>query len=174
MTYAFMSLFILVIVGLDQWSKYLVVHNIPLGGHMDFLPGIAHLTYLQNTGAAFSSFQGGRWMFVVIFAVFAVGVIWCVKKNILPFSPLEQWCLAAILGGGIGNLIDRIAMGYVVDMVATDFMDFAVFNVADSFITCGAIALAVHLVFFNKDFWKDEKKAKKQPEEVQSEENQAE
>lgn len=158
MTYAFMGLFVLLSVAVDQLSKYHVVNHIPLGGHMDFLPGLMHLTYVQNTGAAFSSFQGARWFFVAIFAAFFGMVVWCFKKNVLPFTKAEKWCIMAILGGGIGNLIDRIRLGYVVDMFATDFIDFAVFNVADAFITCGGVLLVVHLIFWNKDFWKDEKK----------------
>ena len=61
-------------------------------------------------------------------------------------------------GGGLGNMIDRVRLGYVVDMIDVDFMRFAVFNVADSFIVCGAILMVISLVFFNKKFWKDEKK----------------
>jgi lipoprotein signal peptidase len=74
------------------------------------------------------------------------------------FTTLERWCIAAIWAGGLGNMIDRIRLGYVVDMICTDFIRFPVFNVADIFITCGCILLLVHLVFFNKAFWKDEKK----------------
>lgn len=155
--YIGMTVLVAVIVILDQVSKYLVVSNIPLGGSVPFLPGILHLTYTQNTGAAFSSFEGARWFFVVIFVVFLGIVIWSFKTNALPFAPFEKWCIAAIVGGGVGNLIDRIAMGYVVDMFATDFMRFAIFNVADSFITVGGVALVVHLIFWNRDFWKDGK-----------------
>jgi len=143
---------------LDQWTKWLVVENIPLYGHVDALPGLFHLTYTQNTGAAFSSFDGMRWMFVVIFAVLTVAVIWEYRKKSLPFTQLERWLIAAIYGGGLGNVIDRVRLGYVVDMIEVDFMNFAVFNVADCFITCGCILLMVHLVFFNKEFWKEEKK----------------
>jgi len=71
---------------------------------------------------------------------------------------VERWCIAAIYGGGLGNMIDRVRMGYVVDMIETTFVEFPVFNVADCFITCGCILLIVHLVLFNKAFWKDEKK----------------
>ena len=70
----------------------------------------------------------------------------------------ERWLVAAIYGGGLGNVIDRVRLGYVVDMIEVDFMNFAVFNVADCFITCGCILLMVHMIFFNKEFWKDEKK----------------
>lgn len=153
-----MGLFVALIAALDQYSKYLVLAHIAMGSHVKCIPGLVYLTYVQNYGAAFSSLQGARWLFLVIFAVFAGLLIWSVKKNILPFTRLEQWCLAAILGGGLGNAIDRLFRGFVVDMIATDFMDFPVFNVADSFITCGAILLAIHLVFWNREFWKDDKK----------------
>ena len=76
----------------------------------------------------------------------------------MPFPRLERWCIAAIYGGGLGNMIDRVRQGYVVDMLETEFMEFPVFNLADCFITCGCLLLMVHLAFFNKSFWKDEKK----------------
>jgi len=134
------------------------VSNIPLQGSVDALPGVFHLTYVQNTGAAWSSFEGMRWLFVAIFVVFTVAVIWEFSKKRLPFTTFERWCIAAIYAGGLGNVIDRVAYGYVVDMISVDFMDFPVFNVADCFITLGCIALLVHLIFFNRKFWKDEKK----------------
>ena len=81
-------------------------------------------------------------------------------KKPMAFKPLERWCIAAIYGGGLGNMIDRIRMGYVVDMIETTFMDFPVFNIADCFITCGCILIMIHLFLFNKEFWKDEKKKK--------------
>ena len=76
----------------------------------------------------------------------------------MPFTTPERWCNAAIYGGGLGNIIDRVRLGYVVDMIETEFIRFPVFNVADCFITCGCIALLIHLVFFNRNFWKEEKK----------------
>ena len=79
-------------------------------------------------------------------------------KVFLPFARFELWCLAAILGGGLGNILDRVFRGYVVDMIATDFISFPVFNVADCFITCGAIGLLIHLALFNRSFWREEKK----------------
>ena len=76
----------------------------------------------------------------------------------MPFTTFERWCIAAVYGGGLGNMIDRVRFGYVVDMIETQFMEFPVFNVADSFITCGCIALIAHLILFNKAFWKEGKK----------------
>ena len=79
-------------------------------------------------------------------------------KKRQPFSGFERWMIAAIYAGGLGNMIDRLRLGYVVDMIETQFMDFPVFNVADCFITCGCIALFASLAFCNKAIWKDEKK----------------
>lgn len=157
MQFLWMSLFALGIVGLDQWTKYLVVENIPLYGNVEAIPGLFHLTYVQNTGAAFSAFEGAQWLFALIFVALTVAIFYEYFKKPLPFSKFDRWCIAAIYGGGIGNMIDRVRFQYVVDMIAVDFVDFAVFNVADSFITCGCIALIVSLIFFNKKFWKDEK-----------------
>ena len=67
-------------------------------------------------------------------------------------------CIASIYAGGLGNMIDRIRLGYVVDMIETQFMNFPVFNVADCFITCGCFALLGSLILCNKEFWKEEKK----------------
>mgnify|MGYP003312389654 FL=1 len=158
MQYLFMLLLVAGATALDQLTKILVVENIPLYGHVDMIPGVVSLTYVQNTGAAFSSFKGMQWLFLLVFIVFTVGVIWEFSKKKLPFTTFERWCIAAVYAGGLGNMIDRLRLGYVVDMIKTEFMEFPVFNVADSFITCGCIALLVHLFFFNRDFWKDEKK----------------
>ena len=91
-------------------------------------------------------------------AVFAVFIVWEFSKKRLPFKAFERWCIVAVFAGGLGNMIDRLRLGYVVDMIATEFIDFPVFNVADCFITCGCILLIAHLAFFNRDFWKEEKK----------------
>ena len=146
------------IVAVDQLTKFLVVENIPLYADVPLLPGVVQLTYAQNTGAAFSILQGQQWLFALIFAVFTAAIIWAYCKKALPFSKFEWFCIAAIYGGGLGNMIDRLRLGYVIDMIETQFINFPVFNVADSFITCGCIALMVSLIFFNKAFWKDEKK----------------
>ncbi len=158
MIYLFMALFAAAIVAADQITKLLVVANIPLFSSVPAIPGLFHLTYVQNTGAAFSAFEGMQWLFALVFAVFAAGIIWEFPKKRLPFTMVERWTIVAVFAGGLGNMIDRLRLGYVVDMIVVDFIDFPVFNVADCFITCGCIFLVVHLIFFNKAFWKDEKK----------------
>ena len=145
------------IVAADQFTKFLTVANIALYEDVPFIPGLLQLTYVQNTGAAFSSFEGQQWMFALIFAAFTVGILWEYFKKPMGFSTFERWCIAAVYGGGLGNMIDRVRLGYVVDMIETQFIEFPVFNVADCFICCGCILLLIHLVLFNKTFWKEEK-----------------
>ena len=158
MQYILMALMGLGIVAADQLSKLWILGNIPLHAQLPAIPGLFHLTYVQNTGAAFSSFQGQQWLFMVVFAVLTVAVIWEFKTRKMGFSTFERWCIAAIYAGGLGNMIDRVRLRFVVDMIEVEFMNFPVFNVADCFITCGCIAMLVSLVFFNKEFWKDGKK----------------
>ena len=158
MQYLFMALFAAGIVAADQFTKYLVLQNIPLQSHMEFLPGILNLTYVQNTGAAFSSFEGAQWLFVLVFLLFTAAIIWEFSGKRWPFTNFERWLIVAIYGGGIGNMIDRFRFGFVVDMIETAFMEFPVFNIADCFITCSCILLMIHLFLFNQIFCKEEKK----------------
>jgi signal peptidase II len=158
MQFLFFSLFAALIVVADQITKYLTVALIPLYSRVDFIPGLLSFTYVQNTGAAWSMFEGMQWMFALIFLVLTAAVLYEYFKSPLPFSTFERWCIAAIYGGGLGNMIDRVRLGYVIDMIKTDFMVFPVFNVADCFITCGCFAMIFSLLFINKAFWKDDKK----------------
>lgn len=158
MAFLYYALFAALIAAADQISKYLVVRNIALFEDLPLLPGVLGLTHVRNEGAAFSSFRGMQWLFALIFLAFTLAVVYEYFKKPMPFTKLERWCIAAIYGGGLGNMIDRLRLGYVVDMLETEFVDFPVFNLADCFITCGCILLMVHLAFFNKGFWKDGKK----------------
>ena len=158
MTFFLYVLFTVLVVAADQFTKYLTLANIALYEHVPFIPNFLGFTYVRNYGAAFSSFQNQQWLFALIFGIFTVLIVWEYFKNSMGFNKFERWCIAAIYAGGLGNMIDRIRFGYVVDMFQTKFMDFPVFNVADCFITCGCFAMMFSLFFFNKEFWKEEKK----------------
>ena len=158
MQYLLMVLAVAGITVLDQWTKALTLANIPLYSEVPVIDGLFHLTYVQNTGAAFSSFQGMRWLFVVIFAVFTVYLIWEFSGKRMPFTDFERWLMVLIYAGGLGNMIDRLRLGFVVDMIEVEFIRFPVFNAADCFITCSCILLLAHLILFNKEFWKEETK----------------
>ena len=154
----FLAVFAAFIAVADQVTKYLVLVHIPLHAQVEFIPKVLGLTYVQNFGAAFSSFQGMQWLFALIFVIFTVAVVWEYRKKAMPFTTFDRWCIVGMFAGGLGNMIDRVFQGYVVDMIEVEFMEFAVFNVAECFVTCCSIALMVHLIFFNRQFWKDDKK----------------
>lgn len=142
-------LFAALIIVCDQIVKYLTVSHIALGAQVPALPGIFHFTYVQNTGASFSMLSGSRWFFVAVLVIFLIALIILIRKKVIT-KKIEHWMLFAILGGGIANGIDRVLHGYVIDMFEVEFIQFAVFNVADIFITCGCIALFLYLLFFTK------------------------
>ncbi len=146
------------IVVVDQITKLVVLDKIPLLTRVEALPGLFHFTYVQNIGAAFSTFEGMRWLFVAVFGLFTAALAFEYFVKPMEFSCFERICLAAVYGGALGNVIDRVRLGYVVDMICLDFINFPVFNVADIFITVGCVLLFGHLILFNKAFWKDEKK----------------
>ena len=144
MPYAILAL---VLVALDQLVKFLVVQNIPLNGHMDFIPHILELTYVQNTGAAFSIFNEHTWLLTLISLVMSVVLGLAVFKNFFR-HPAGKIPLTMLFAGAVGNLIDRTILHYVVDMFNPLFMRFAVFNVADICVVVGGIAAAVYYMFF--------------------------
>ena len=156
MLYALCAALSLALLGLDQWVKHYVTVNIPLGEAQPFLPGLVELRTVHNYGAAWSSFSGMRWLLVAVTSVIVIAVAVVLLRRIVR-HPLGVAAGFLILSGGVGNIIDRVRLGYVVDMIETEFISFPVFNVADCFITCGCAALLVHLIFFNKNFWKDAK-----------------
>ena len=131
------------LVGLDQLVKFLVRANIPLGGDVPFLPHILQLTYVQNTGAAFSILSRHTWALALVSLAASVFLAVLLFRRTFP-RPFSMLCLSLVLAGAVGNLIDRVALGFVTDMFETLFMDFAVFNVADICVVCGGIAFCVH------------------------------
>lgn len=145
----------------DQISKYLVVRGMDLHEERSIIDGFFSLYRTENRGAAFSMLSEKQWIFMTLsFIAMAVMVVFLImyhKRHILMTVSLSM-----VLGGGIGNMIDRIRLGYVVDFLRPDFVDFATFNVADSFITVGAILLGVYVIFFEP---KVEKRLKAEQEE---------
>lgn len=129
-------------VAVDQVVKYLVRTYIPLYASVPFLPGM-DLTYVQNTGAAFSLLSEHTWVLTLLSAVVSVGLVVAMAKRILPHWS-GMLSLALLLGGAVGNLIDRALQGYVVDMFNVLFMNFAVFNVADICVVVGGIGAALY------------------------------
>ena len=150
----FYVIFAALMIVLDQVIKFLVRANIPLGESIPFLPHIMDLTYVQNTGAAFSMLSKHTWVLTLLSAAIVAVIAVLVAKGVLA-GRLGKFSAALIMAGGIGNLIDRLFLKYVTDMFQTTFMNFAVFNWADCCVTVGAVLLFVYLLFF---YGKDQKK----------------
>jgi len=129
-------LLILASVALDQWTKYLAVQHLQPIGTLPLLEDILHLTYVENRGAAFGMLADHRWIFMVLSTVSIILVaFWLFRDK--PASGWIRGAVASIIGGGIGNMIDRVRLGYVVDFIDFRAIDFYVFNVADSFVCVG-------------------------------------
>lgn len=132
----------LIIIIFDQWTKYWTVTNIPLHETIDAIPGLFSLTYYQNRGAAWNILEGQMWFFFIVTVIVVAAVIYYMQKNARQ-HPLFGVSLAFVLGGALGNFIDRMRLGYVVDMVKLDFFNFPIFNVADAALTVGIVLLFV-------------------------------
>jgi len=134
------------VAALDQLVKKWVVDNVALYGQAPLLPGVVHLTYVRNTGAAFSFFTDMRWPLTVVTVILAAAiVVFLLKSRVAVFGKIAA---GAVLGGAVGNLTDRLTRGFVVDMIEVEFIHYPVFNVADCFIVVGAIAFFVWYLFF--------------------------
>lgn len=142
----------------DQITKLLAVKYLSERDTYPLIRDVFHFTYVENRGAAFGMLADHRWVFL-IFSTLAIvalgiylfrGVSYFSEKRedgtYPPLAPLGGVALALIVAGGIGNMIDRLALGYVVDFLDFTLIDFAVFNVADSYVTVGAVLLALHLL----------------------------
>ena len=154
MLYLALALFTAAIVAVDQLTKYLAAANL-VGKTVTLIPGWLQLHYITNDGMALSMLSGARWLFVVVGVLFVALVIWAVAKKHITKKP-ELWCIAAITGGAIGNLIDRVATGKVIDMICVPW--FSTFNVADIFITVPAVLLILYILIFDREFLSDKPK----------------
>ena len=142
------AILIVLIVLLDQISKYFA--NIYLNGasKQDFIPYVLSLQYHENRGAAWGMLADHRWVFMTLSTVailFIIGFLIYTRKDKNPLLLTLSLCFFA--GGGIGNMIDRIFLGYVIDFLNFEFIEFPIFNVADSFICIGAFLIILYLVF---------------------------
>lgn len=146
----------LFLVALDQIIKLLVLNYLKPVGSIPLIDGFIQLNYVENTGAAFGSFSGYTEMLSVFtFVAITVGILALMFKKV-KFG-VEYVCLALIISGGLGNLIDRVFRGFVVDYIEPLFINFAVFNFADILVTCSAVVLIAWLIY---DIYRDSRKEK--------------
>ena len=146
----------LVLVALDQIIKLLVLNYLQPIGSFPLIDGFIQLSYVQNKGAAFGSFSDKTELLAIFtFVVIIVGILALMFKKI-KFG-VEYVCAVFLISGGIGNLIDRVFRGFVIDYIEPLFIDFAIFNFADILVTCSAIVLIVWMIY---DVYRDSKKEK--------------
>ncbi|KRK38524.1 signal peptidase II [Amylolactobacillus amylotrophicus DSM 20534] len=134
----------------DQALKFFIVQNYSVGEVQEIIPRVLSFNYIQNDGAASNIFSGQMWLFYIISAVVIPTVIYLLIKHRQGHWSFKLG-LALVLGGIIGNLIDRIRLHYVVDMFQLDFIQFNIFNVADAAISVGVVFIFIYLIFLDKE-----------------------
>lgn len=140
----------LVVIAVDQLTKQLAWHYFDVGRYVDLIPGMLRITLVKNAGAAFGMFEGGR-VFFIVASFLAAGIITYIGLRLPPDDRVKRLLLGLILGGAIGNLIDRIYDGAVIDFVEMGLAGhwWPVYNVADIAVSVGAVLLLVQLLFFS-------------------------
>ena len=152
MIYTAGALLALGLLALDQWVKDWVSAHIPLGEGLPFLPGFIELRTVHNYGAAWSSFSGQRWLLLALTSAIVLAVTLLLAKRVVR-HPLGVLSCCLILSGGVGNIVDRARLGYVVDMFHFGFWpSYPVFNVADICVVSGAILGAVYYLWFYEKY----------------------
>ena len=146
------------LVALDQGTKMLAVEHLTKGA-IPLIDGVFELTYVQNTGAAFGLLKNQRWIFMSITAVVMVVLLVVLMSGRFRRYRFANIAGTLILAGGIGNMIDRVAHGYVVDFLYFKLINFPVFNVADCYVVIGAALLLIFFFFFYKEENQPEKAA---------------
>ena len=147
MYYWIFGLLGLAALGLDQWVKAWTTANLALGETTPLLPGLVELMRVHNYGAAWSSFSGQKWLLLGVTGVIVLAVAWLLVRKVVR-HPVGILACCLILSGGIGNILDRLRLGYVVDMLHFQFWpSYPTFNVADMCIVSGAVLGAVYYVY---------------------------
>lgn len=137
----------LVLIGVDQAIKQWALDTLAQVDTIPLIQDVLHLTYVENYGAAFSILQNKKWFLIGVTSLIAIGAIVLLLSKKLK-SNLAIWSVALIIAGGVGNLIDRIGRGFVVDYIDFRLINFAVFNFADCCVVVGTILLAIYILYF--------------------------
>lgn len=140
--YKKLFIYTVIFVFVDQLSKGLINIGMNLNQSIEIIPNFLNLTYVHNTGAAFSIFEGAKWFFIIT-AIIVLNIIYIffIKDKELKNSEIVIYSL--LISGIIGNLIDRVVFGYVIDFIDVNIFNFAIFNLADSFIVIAVILLLI-------------------------------
>ena len=140
-----------VLVGIDQLTKYLVTSNMQLGQSIPVIDGVFELLYHRNPGAAFGILPNQRWIFITFTFIVMLVILVILMSGKFRKYKLANAAGVLILAGGISNMIDRLAYGYVVDFLYAKFINFPIFNFADCCVVIGAALLLVAFLFVYKE-----------------------
>lgn len=139
------------LVGVDHLTKYWAVLHLKEQPNMQIWPNVFELEYRENTGAAFSLFKDHVWLLSIVSAVILAAIVVAVLRIKLPNIRWVRIAALLIVAGGVGNLIDRVFRGFVVDFISIKLIDFPVFNVADCFVCIGAFVLLIYVIFIYRE-----------------------
>ena len=151
---ALSALLALALLALDQWVKRYISATLPLGEARPLLPGLVELRTVHNYGAAWSSFSGERWLLVIATSCILLVLLTLLVRRVVR-HPTGTLACCLIISGGLGNILDRARLGYVVDMFHFQFMDYPVFNVADMCIVCGCVLGLIYYQWFYEKYDKE-------------------
>ena len=141
---------VVLLVLADFFTKRAAVHFLMNGNSKEIIRGLLRFSYVENTGAAFGIMKDMRWFFILVTLIILVALIVWLEKSFFKSNFMKAGILL-VVAGALGNLIDRVRLGYVIDFIDFYVINFPVFNVADCFICVGAAILCIHYLFFEKD-----------------------
>lgn len=147
---------IIIVLAMDQLSKLASANALSLGESIDIIKGVFSITYVENRGAAFGMLQNKQAFFIIATLLACAAIVYFLVREYKRMPVSMHISLALVLSGAIGNFIDRVALGYVRDMLYFELIDFPVFNVADSAICVGAALLIIDILFFKGKTYLDE------------------
>ncbi|MGY3775927.1 signal peptidase II [Helcococcus sueciensis] len=146
------AILFVILVAIDQVTKYIAIINLKGKNEVVIIDKWLHFTYVENSGAAFGIFQNATILFTILTIIIVFGIMWYMLKESNNIGIFLKFSLVMIIAGAIGNLIDRIRLGYVVDFIYSPLgglYNFPVFNFADIYVTCSAILLIIYLLFID-------------------------
>lgn len=160
----------LVLIGIDQAVKYWAFTSLQAQHTIPLIENVFHLTYVENRGAAFSLFAqfDSRWIFVMLACIITVVILVVLQKKLMQ-TALGRWSLVLVAAGAVGNAIDRVVHGFVVDLFDFRLVSFPVFNVADIFICVGGALFVIYFLFQHKDEKPEQTQDDTEPQQTEQE-----
>lgn len=146
MAYILAIIFSVLMVGLDQLSKYLIDSSMALNQSMPVIDNVINFNYIQNPDGIFGAFENQRWLLISFSSIILAVCLGLLIKKAFK-SRMMHWAICLVIAGGVGNMIDRIFRGYVIDFIEIDFLNFYIFNIADCCVVVGVILVLFYFIY---------------------------